>query len=326
MQFFRITLLFISVALNSIIYSQNVIINGDFEKIENNSLFECTNISGTPDVYNSNSKPIISPAAKLGLNCIGLAFGTNWSEAIQLHLKEPLKKDAQYKLSISVTRPKFCPTGLKTITCAFMNYPFKENQQTIPLNFAHLKLYKQDSSLISNSDNWTILHTIYTATGSEKYLILGNIGNANSDIIKFNKDTILNSNVKFGCNYFFYDDVELTEFKQKVIVKNIHFKLNSSIIENKSFADLNYVLETLKQHNYSKIRIVGNTDNTGTDDENMKLSLKRAESVRDYFIKMGINRNIVSVEGAGSSNPLNQNSNEQERAANRRVEFFIELK
>jgi OOP family OmpA-OmpF porin len=72
-----------------------------------------------------------------------------------------------------------------------------------------------------------------------------------------------------------------------------------------------------------KITITGYTDNVGTADYNMKLSLRRAEAVRDYVISLGIDPNKLEVKGEGMSNPMADNSTEEGRAKNRRVEVEI---
>jgi len=72
-----------------------------------------------------------------------------------------------------------------------------------------------------------------------------------------------------------------------------------------------------------KITITGHTDNTGSADYNMKLSLRRAEAVRDHLVGLGIDPNKLEVKGEGMSNPIADNSTEQGRAKNRRVEVEI---
>ncbi|MNW22515.1 Outer membrane porin F precursor [compost metagenome] len=62
----------------------------------------------------------------------------------------------------------------------------------------------------------------------------------------------------------------------------------------------------------------------GSDDYNQKLSQKRAQSVTDYLIESGVPRSsFVSVTGMGESQPVADNSTEEGRAANRRVEIKI---
>jgi OOP family OmpA-OmpF porin len=72
-----------------------------------------------------------------------------------------------------------------------------------------------------------------------------------------------------------------------------------------------------------KIKITGHTDNTGSYDYNVRLSLRRAEAVRTYLISIGVDPSKLEVSGAGESKPVADNSTMEGRAKNRRVEVDI---
>ncbi|MBP1728509.1 MAG: ompA [Deltaproteobacteria bacterium] len=72
-----------------------------------------------------------------------------------------------------------------------------------------------------------------------------------------------------------------------------------------------------------KITITGHTDNTGSAEHNMKLSLQRAEAVRDYLMGLGVDPSKMEVKGAGETNPMADNGTVEGRAKNRRVEVDI---
>jgi outer membrane protein OmpA-like peptidoglycan-associated protein len=72
-----------------------------------------------------------------------------------------------------------------------------------------------------------------------------------------------------------------------------------------------------------KAIITGYTDNVGKSDYNLTLSLQRAEAVRDYLISLGADPNKFQVSGAGETNPIADNSTEEGRAKNRRVEVEV---
>lgn len=72
-----------------------------------------------------------------------------------------------------------------------------------------------------------------------------------------------------------------------------------------------------------KIKITGHTDNTGGADYNMKLSLKRAESVRDYLTTLGVDPGKMEVYGEGETKPIADNATKEGRAKNRRVEIEV---
>lgn len=80
---------------------------------------------------------------------------------------------------------------------------------------------------------------------------------------------------------------------------------------------------TLNQNPVTTVRIVGHTDNTGTDAINGPLSVNRAASTRDYLVSRGVAVNRIAIEGHGSSQPVADNSTLAGRARNRRVEIFV---
>jgi outer membrane protein OmpA-like peptidoglycan-associated protein len=76
---------------------------------------------------------------------------------------------------------------------------------------------------------------------------------------------------------------------------------------------------------YPELRftIEGHTDNVGSDATNSELSLRRAMSVRDYLISLGVPPTSFEVEGYGQQRPVADNTTEDGRARNRRVEIVI---
>jgi outer membrane protein OmpA-like peptidoglycan-associated protein len=72
-----------------------------------------------------------------------------------------------------------------------------------------------------------------------------------------------------------------------------------------------------------RFRIEGHTDNVGTYGMNQELSLRRAISVRDYLIGLGVAPSNIAVEGYGPSRPVANNETSDGRARNRRVEIVI---
>ena len=73
----------------------------------------------------------------------------------------------------------------------------------------------------------------------------------------------------------------------------------------------------------TEVRIIGHTDNTGSDELNNRLSLQRAESTKAYLVARGVNPQAVTTMGRGEHEPIADNSTEQGRARNRRVEIFL---
>jgi outer membrane protein OmpA-like peptidoglycan-associated protein len=71
------------------------------------------------------------------------------------------------------------------------------------------------------------------------------------------------------------------------------------------------------------VRIIGHTDNTGSDATNDPLSMQRAASARDYLTARGVDPQRVMINGRGEREPVADNSTEAGRARNRRVEIYL---
>ena len=72
-----------------------------------------------------------------------------------------------------------------------------------------------------------------------------------------------------------------------------------------------------------RIDVFGHTDDIGTEEYNLKLSQRRAQSVRNYLVEAGVDPEIIATQGFGKSSPRVQGTTPVARAANRRVEIAI---
>lgn len=116
--------------------------------------------------------------------------------------------------------------------------------------------------------------------------------------------------------------IKITENKIELEEK-IFFKLNKATILPVSYPLLDEVVEVLEQNSTIHIRIEGHTDSKGKARYNKKLSDKRAASVRTYLMNKGIAPERLESIGYGEEQPIEDNSTEAGRAANRRVEIHI---
>lgn len=73
----------------------------------------------------------------------------------------------------------------------------------------------------------------------------------------------------------------------------------------------------------TEVRIIGHTDNVGSDAINDPLSLQRAQSARDYLTARGVNPSRITIQGRGEHEPIASNATAEGRAQNRRVEIFL---
>ena len=89
---------------------------------------------------------------------------------------------------------------------------------------------------------------------------------------------------------------------------------------------LNEVHKVLKDQGSPKLRIEGHTDSVGSAEENKKLSLARAESVKSHLVSQGYPADRIKAVGLGPDKPVADNTSAEGRANNRRVEMIVNPK
>ena len=72
-----------------------------------------------------------------------------------------------------------------------------------------------------------------------------------------------------------------------------------------------------------KIKLVRHTDNVGSEKFNQRLSINRAQTLKDYLIEKGVDTERIAADGKGMKEPLNKNETEEDKAKNREVELTI---
>lgn len=113
------------------------------------------------------------------------------------------------------------------------------------------------------------------------------------------------------------------EANASIILNNIFFDVNRFELRQESIAELDRVVQLLKENPSVKIMISGHTDNTGKAADNSKLSNSRAKSVVDYLISKGIESSRLQYKGLGSAQPVSENNTEEGRTRNRRTELTV---
>jgi len=108
-----------------------------------------------------------------------------------------------------------------------------------------------------------------------------------------------------------------------IVLNNIFFDFDKSDLKPESKVELEKVVQFLKQNPNVRIRIEGHTDSQGDDSYNLRLSERRAESVKNYLVQRGINPSRITTKGYGETRPIASNETEEGRALNRRTELHI---
>jgi outer membrane protein OmpA-like peptidoglycan-associated protein len=105
--------------------------------------------------------------------------------------------------------------------------------------------------------------------------------------------------------------------------KSIRFDADKSDIAPQYRGILKRIASVLMPLKGYSIYVYGYTDDSGTKDYNLKLSVRRARSVRDSLVQAGIGSSLISSKGFGKSDPRVRGNTSKARAANRRVEIGI---
>ena len=124
------------------------------------------------------------------------------------------------------------------------------------------------------------------------------------------------------------ENVKLDRIQTNVpyTLENVNFDYNCAKLTEISKAYLHQLALFLDEYPQYDIEILGHTDATGTEEENMVLSEKRCRTVINYLITAGINSKRLTYKAFGQSAPMVSNSTSLGRALNRRVEIVLKVK
>ncbi len=119
--------------------------------------------------------------------------------------------------------------------------------------------------------------------------------------------------------------VQKIEGGEKLTVpEKVLFDFNKFMLKPKAKEALKVVSAYIAQNSPKKIVVIGYTDNVGSDEYNLALSFKRAQSVADFLIYCGkIDAAKIEIKGLGKANPIAPNDTKENQAKNRRVEIKL---
>jgi OOP family OmpA-OmpF porin len=110
---------------------------------------------------------------------------------------------------------------------------------------------------------------------------------------------------------------------KKWVLVGVNFDYNSTKLSSEAYPVLFHAVQVLLQNPDMRVEIQGHTDNIGSDKANMKLSEKRAQTVKNYLVARGVDGTRLKVVGLGESQPIADNKTAAGRAMNRRIEFKV---
>jgi len=118
-------------------------------------------------------------------------------------------------------------------------------------------------------------------------------------------------------------DLSGCEVDDTIVLEGVYFAVDSAQLSPKAERTLTGVAESLTERPDIKVEVRGHTDSTASDAYNLKLSVRRAESIKRYLVDAGIDPERLQVEGFGESQPRATNETEEGRAENRRAELHV---
>lgn len=107
------------------------------------------------------------------------------------------------------------------------------------------------------------------------------------------------------------------------VLRDIYFAMGKTEILESSDEALNELYSLLSERPDQRIRIIGHTDDIGSDWSNQKLSEGRSEAIRRVMIQRGIDGSRIETKGRGERDPIVPNDSEEHRQKNRRVEIVL---
>ncbi len=111
--------------------------------------------------------------------------------------------------------------------------------------------------------------------------------------------------------------------KGSITLEGVNFEHDSAALTAASRAPLDAIADGMKKHPRLRVEIQGHTDSTGAPAYNLRLSQRRADSVRDYLVNNGVNPDQLVTKGYGQTQPVATNKTAEGRARNRRVVMYV---
>lgn len=118
-------------------------------------------------------------------------------------------------------------------------------------------------------------------------------------------------------------NISLSPKGEAIVLDHLIFAQGKAVIDPKSYAELDEVVQMMKENEKIEIQLEGHTDNVGSPKGNLELSESRVEAVKKYLVSSGIAKGRIKTKAFGGSQPLKNEMTPEARAMNRRVELRV---
>ncbi len=302
----------------------------------------CSTAMGTPQNFNGTQPADFGK----GYSGLYLYAPDDYREYVQAELTKTLVKGKKYRISFYVSLAERSDFAIKEFGVLFSKDKIKISGKK---ELSKKKRYRQKgneynyleigyTNFYSDTQDWVLVNTQFTAKGTERYMTMGNFkNNVRTRMFKTKK------NAKQGA-YYYVDmfkveridkvgtKVALTnknattdafELNKAYVLDNILFEFDRFELLKPAKKELNRLFEQINKDDSLHITITGHTDNIGSNTYNQALSSKRAKVVADYLQHLGLSKERITQQGLGGKKPMANNGTEAGRQQNRRVEYVI---
>ena len=344
---------------NYSIRGQNLINNPSFEDYKkcpntlgtfnlNVTSWSCPT-EGSTDYFNTCSTVMSAPEnfngiqhTKEGSAYAGLYFyaPSDYREYIQVKLKKKLRANKKYQLSFYLSLAEGSDFAVKDfgIICSYKKIKIKTKKELSKGRLYSIKGNKFHTFEINhpkfhkNKSDWIKVTTSFIAKGYEQYLLIGNLRNN-----KLTRKVLTSKNKTKKGAYYYIDQVNLQneettqelayketfELNKKHHFKNVLFNFDVFDLNEEAKKSIKKIYNFLVDFKEINITILGHTDDEGSQVYNKNLSIKRAKTIANLLISMGLPKERVTYKGFGSKMPITSNNTDAGRKRNRRVEFIL---
>lgn len=266
-----------------------------------------------------------------GSNYVGFgAKDAAYVEYVQTRLARALRKGRTYEVTLHVSLADHSREGVSGLGALFTR------EHLITDNTEPLRQRPQvrvDSAVL-DTGNWVAIIGRFEAEGGERYLTIGCFPNERLELARAHPPP---QNVQ-PYAYYYLDDVQVSEVANMpvstavdrehqlpapIILHEVLFAHDRWDLSPEAIVAIDAVFHSRIEGTNGPVEVNGYTDDIGDHAHNFRLSEARARAVADRLVELGVRGERIVVHGHGSDHPVADNSTEEGRRANRRVEIVL---